>query len=1255
MTDHCPTYPSPPKLPSYGNSDGDQIIDTNGNVFEYNTEQDEWIYHGIIECPDIVTPDVDGIITPAIYRKLLLIQELIERGVDFGVFKLDTPGDLPYYYFFYSSDDLIRFYPESGSKLRLELDRHRLYQKLLRTCCAGPKGLQGSQGAAGRAGVPADTEKFRLPISVTADTFDFEITVDTPIDTALSIRLFRGASLLVEYLLEIAGGSDIISVNAAGHTVLTQDQQQAVELEAEARGEATKGNIDEAVAKLQEIIDMEIGGVDNTRVRGIIDSLNSTGVWPTEDSPLQIILYDENIDIDLTGTEINFDRSTNRLWGTLAFTQGASDITSWKYKARQRGPKGQTGADGSPFLEVSNQVLDDPSVRSSAAIVSIRRSELTGVVTFLNGDMPDDVCVNNLAISAGALPIGDILEAKFMAAKVTTRRCKDIGAYEYNQPEYTPPPLDLPAWEPTPDCVSAAKFGMYKFEWWDLTDPKYPFRVVTPPRPNEQCCVAAGTLIHTDEGLVPIENLKIDSFVLCPDNTFKPITKFFDNGKKECVRLTFSDGGEIICTPDHEIPVGGHLIEAQYLQPYDQIHKTTGVLGWLKEHKTGTNDDLERGYMIGYILGDGWISDKSIGIVDSEKDAEGFFRAHKIISKRFGKMRVQRREPKDDHNEVILMARWGAREARKYFHDLGWYKNLQEMRMDIPPSIYCETFRFYQGFFSGLINSDGCIASSGAVNINYSVLKTLPKTCKRILDYLGISTCLKEHVQSENSFGNDVKPVYRVDVHRGSMGRLVDLLPLAIKRKKENIQSFAEVIMESFIQPPLRHNPYDSDQFHQGLIAGAFMFHGGYNHKTQRASIDIGMPENLRNELPSNLNIPQCGRKYYKKAYRKIGKYIDEKLIKSFDYAVGFLRAVVYSRNGLSNDAFIINRNTEQEFVYTSKCLSKLNIEHKLSEYKTSFNKKQYRITIQKNHHIYKLFMMTNHRNKIGCLGISVPDAGTGVVTVKSREEIGIRNTYNYTVPPLHMMAAEGIFLKQCSEPMFWCPNIGDNPCGVNRWKCGGLEKLPSGVANSQGLSCDGTAREPIIPAPKPMPPPCDCDCDSPIAFELQNGGLSLGIVELGPRPTYQDSYSNSEGSVIDGRTDTYKINFKASGPIDIVIDLRWEPLLCGGAAVEEENCQYREKCEVHSTIIFEDNNSNAEITGGGAAELTAIPGNTAFAVKPIAGTGIDVVLNIMVNDTRSQCCRGYEIRIGAAFSGPSDSGSGLTDVIVVDGNYLPL
>jgi hypothetical protein len=696
--------------------DGDQIIDGNGNIFEYNTEHDTWVYKGRIESPDLVTRYNDGLVYPSLYKRMLLIQELIDKGMDFGLFKLDTPGDIPYYYFFYSSDDLIRFYPRPNGKLQIELDRNRLYQKLLRSCCAGPKGQVGLKGITGRDGIPAERERYFLPTHASDNQFEFETTVDTPIDADISLRLYRANTILVEYLIRISGGTSPIVVGGSESQNLTDQQKQASELEYEAHGDVQNNNIDAAIIKLESIVSL---GIDVVRIQGIIDSLLTASVWPEESKPLTIIIYDNRIDISITNTEINFDHSTNKIWGTLSFTKGASDISSWRYKVRQRGPKGQAGRDGSPFLFVSNQILADTSIQSGSVISSLRKSDLTNSMFSLSYSLPTDVCVSNLALSASSLPVGDIMQAKFAAAKVTTRRCKDIGYYQYAPPEYTPPELELPSWEPTPDCLSAARYNAYKFEWWDLTDPKYPFRIVTPPRPNEQCC----------------------------------------------------------------------------------------------------------------------------------------------------------------------------------------------------------------------------------------------------------------------------------------------------------------------------------------------------------------------------------------------------------------------------------------------------------------------------------------------------------------------------------------------QEPFFWCPNVGDNPCGVNHWRCGELEKLPSGAANAQGLACDGEAKEPILKAPKPHPPECDCDCDSPITFELQNGGMQLDQMVVDESNRLQ---SSTQYSVVDGRTDTYKANIKSNGPVDITVQLDWKPELCGGSK-ERDNCQYQDNCSVHSTIIFEDNNKNAEISGGGASELSSIPGNVTFMVKPLSGVDVDIVINVMINDTRSQCCRGYSIRVTSQYKGTIETLTQQANVQVVD------
>jgi hypothetical protein len=73
-------------------------------------------------------------------------------------------------------------------------------------------------------------------------------------------------------------------------------------------------------------------------------------------------------------------------------------------------------------------------------------------------------------------------------------------------------------------------------------------------------CIAAGTPVSLGNGLaVPIEQLQGNGVkVLTYDDNKKGIiaaaqTNWFNQGTKDCVQLTFSDGRTLVCTPDHRI------------------------------------------------------------------------------------------------------------------------------------------------------------------------------------------------------------------------------------------------------------------------------------------------------------------------------------------------------------------------------------------------------------------------------------------------------------------------------------------------------------------------------------------------------------------------------------------------------------------------------------------------------------------------------------------------------------------------------
>lgn len=179
-----------PNVPPPNPTDDNQIIDGNGNVWEYNFDLNIWNYIGVVESPSVVTSTNDGVITPAIYAKLTLIEKLKSKGYDFNNFKLTTEYENPYFYLFYSPDDTIKFIPEARTQLRIEVNRQKAMRRLTSICCVGPKGAKGEIGLSGKDGISAANEIFKYPTNV-IDGFQFNTAVLTPINTELSMRIYN--------------------------------------------------------------------------------------------------------------------------------------------------------------------------------------------------------------------------------------------------------------------------------------------------------------------------------------------------------------------------------------------------------------------------------------------------------------------------------------------------------------------------------------------------------------------------------------------------------------------------------------------------------------------------------------------------------------------------------------------------------------------------------------------------------------------------------------------------------------------------------------------------------------------------------------------------------------------------------------------------------------------------------------------------------------------------------------------------------
>ena len=181
---------------------------------------------------------------------------------------------------------------------------------------------------------------------------------------------------------------------------------------------------------------------------------------------------------------------SGRVIGSITVTGDIGDITKWQYKARQIGPKGVDGRDGYNFVEIVTKFFDDPFLKATEAIMSLRKSPIGGGIYFVKKNLFEEVCVGSLRAASGVLPIGSVDSALWVSTAVTTASCKNIGYFQFQEVAFEAPVLDLPAWEPISCCIDRTHHDQFKFDWFRKAEPVVPYTIVTDPIPPEQCCQA---------------------------------------------------------------------------------------------------------------------------------------------------------------------------------------------------------------------------------------------------------------------------------------------------------------------------------------------------------------------------------------------------------------------------------------------------------------------------------------------------------------------------------------------------------------------------------------------------------------------------------------------------------------------------------------------------------------------------------------------------------------------------------------------
>ena len=287
---------------------------------------------------------------------------------------------------------------------------------------------------------------------------------------------------------------------------------------------------------------------------------------------------------------------------------------------------------------------------------------------------------------------------------------------------------------------------------------------------NVRRCLPEGTIVHTSEGLLPIEDVKPGMLAKTSEG-FVEVTEMVDQGKQEIVEID-SQLGTFKCTPDHRIAVltavgtyewkqAQELREGDRMVFVDEVSPGTDTEfpDWSYDKPLGSTTctditipelDVDSAWFMGVFHGDGYVY-PNFGA--DENNGHGGFNAHTSIAcdsthktmiervkkqmERFG-VNIHMYGPrKDDHSIKV----------RAQSKQLTWYlAQFKEANTEIkvPEFILRGRPEIRAGYLAGLFDADGSATSRPTIAVS-SVYKSFLEEVQAVYASLGIPTRLRLH------------------------------------------------------------------------------------------------------------------------------------------------------------------------------------------------------------------------------------------------------------------------------------------------------------------------------------------------------------------------------------------------------------------------------------------------------------------------------------------------------------------------------
>jgi len=264
----------------------------------------------------------------------------------------------------------------------------------------------------------------------------------------------------------------------------------------------------------------------------------------------------------------------------------------------------------------------------------------------------------------------------------------------------------------------------------------------------------AGTKVITDSGIYPIEQLENKNFlVINQKGEYSPAKCFLSGKEKELFEITLMGGKKYYSTAEHKWPV---LNNNTYEKRLTTELKSGDYLPIVKINALGygTRGGYDDGFVIGWNLGDGWITDRKdtgkrqYGFIFSSEDIENgiYDRVMKkitlITNKTYNPSKI----------DGCIEFNTTNSDLDTFFRSYG----VDKKSTGLPSSVWTNVSEeFRKGLIDGLFSSDGCISKSGNRGVFCSSNYKLASDVSELLGFYGIKTRLTESISYDVSFPNE--------------------------------------------------------------------------------------------------------------------------------------------------------------------------------------------------------------------------------------------------------------------------------------------------------------------------------------------------------------------------------------------------------------------------------------------------------------------------------------------------------------------